>query len=101
VPESLPLHVLRRMVFPVAIGGVALSDAGSGTSASASVGGASAPSKVIPFQSGQPGATRVDGHVPADFTQGQARSSRDRRLTRRRLPPSRPPPEAPSTGACC
>jgi hypothetical protein len=57
----------------VAIGGYSIADANSsstkGASASASA-TAVAPSKVIPFQSGQQGATKVDGRVPADFTQG-------------------------------
>jgi hypothetical protein len=55
----------------VAIGGYSIADANSSTSASASSSAtAAAPSKVIPFQSGQQGATKVDGHVPADFAQG-------------------------------
>jgi hypothetical protein len=47
----------------VGIGGVAIADANSSSNVAA-------PSKVIPFQSGQQGATNVDGQVPADFTQG-------------------------------
>jgi hypothetical protein len=69
----------------VGIGGFAIADASSSSSATNSASAsssatksasasssatASAPSKVIPFQSGEQGATKVDGHVPADFTQG-------------------------------
>jgi hypothetical protein len=57
----------------VAVGGFAIADASSSATTSASArtsATATSPSKVIPFQSGQQGATKVDGHVPADFTQG-------------------------------
>ncbi len=59
----------------VAIGGFAIADADSSSTNSASAipsasATAAGTSKVIPFQSGQPGATKVDGQVPASFTAG-------------------------------
>jgi|SRR3954449_1991194 len=50
----------------LAVGGYAIADANSssGTSASANAG------NVIPFQPGQPGASKVVGQVPASFRPG-------------------------------
>jgi hypothetical protein len=50
----------------VAIGGYAIGNA----SASNGMSGSANAAKVIPFQSGQPGPSKVVGQVPADFSPG-------------------------------
>jgi hypothetical protein len=52
----------------LAIGGYAIADANSSNGASASANGNAA--QVIPFQKGQPGASKSVGQVPASFQQG-------------------------------
>ena len=52
------------------IGGFALADASSSNSRSATTNAAGADNSVIPFQPGQPGASKTVGQIPADFTQG-------------------------------
>ncbi len=56
----------------LAIGGYAIADASSsnGVSSSANTGNEAIAAKVIPFQRGQPGASKVVGQVPADFSPG-------------------------------
>src|SRR5258706_3913024 len=53
----------------IAIGGFAIADATSSNGASGSTSAANA-AKVIPFQPGQPGASKTVGQVPADFNPG-------------------------------
>ncbi|MDQ1476979.1 MAG: hypothetical protein QOE62_2208 [Actinomycetota bacterium] len=55
----------------LSIGGYAIADAtsSSGASASANASAANA-AKVIPFQAGQPGASKTVGQVPASFSAG-------------------------------
>ena len=53
----------------LAIGGYAIADASSSSGGSGSANVATA-AKVIPFQSGQPGASKTVGHVPASFSPG-------------------------------
>jgi hypothetical protein len=52
----------------LAIGGYAIADASSSNGASGSANAAA--TKVIPFQPGQPGASKTVGQVPADFSPG-------------------------------
>jgi len=56
----------------LAIGGYAIADASSsnGVSSSANAANAANASKVIPFQRGQQGSSKVDGQVPASFSAG-------------------------------
>jgi hypothetical protein len=49
----------------IAIGGYAITDSGSSSSASAST-----PGKVIPFQRGQPSPAKQVGQVPSSFSAG-------------------------------
>jgi succinate dehydrogenase/fumarate reductase flavoprotein subunit len=53
----------------LAIGGYAIVDATSSNGASGSANASSA-AKVIPFQAGQPGASKTVGQVPTDFNPG-------------------------------
>jgi hypothetical protein len=53
----------------LAIGGYAIADASSSNGVSASVNADNA-AKVIPFQRGQPGVSKVVGQVPANFNPG-------------------------------
>jgi hypothetical protein len=55
----------------LAVGGYAIADASTSTGSSSSANAATATSaKVIPFQKGQPGASKTVGQVPASFTPG-------------------------------
>jgi hypothetical protein len=53
----------------LALGGYAIADASSSNGASGSANAATA-AKVIPFQAGQPGASKTLGQVPASFSPG-------------------------------
>jgi hypothetical protein len=53
----------------LAIGGYAIADAATSNGASGTTSAANA-AKVIPFQAGQPGASKTVGQVPADFNPG-------------------------------
>jgi hypothetical protein len=53
----------------LAIGGYAVADASSSSAGSGTANAADA-AKVIPFQPGQPGASKTVGQVPADFNPG-------------------------------
>jgi hypothetical protein len=50
----------------LSVGGLAI----AGTSSSSSTSGSANTAKVIPFQAGQPGSTKVVGQVPANFQPG-------------------------------
>jgi hypothetical protein len=53
----------------LSVGGYAIADASSSNGASTSATAAST-AKVIPFQAGQPGASKTVGQVPANFNPG-------------------------------
>jgi len=59
-------HRCRRRSHCAWTGGYAIADAGSSNGASGSTNAA----KVIPFQPGQPGPSKVVGQVPANFQPG-------------------------------
>jgi hypothetical protein len=59
------------MATALAVGGYAIADANSSNgSASASTASAANAAKVIPFQAGQPGASKTVGQVPASYSAG-------------------------------
>jgi hypothetical protein len=57
-------------VIAVAVGGYAITDSGSSSSANAATAKAAAVGKVIPFQRGQPSPATKVGQVPASFSAG-------------------------------